>query len=103
MKSRLCMDLLGREYLTSVETHRAGLAVGIEVPQGGRDGAEGDLLPRNLALAEQRDLQGLLPGREIAVEQLRAVEDVNLVDGGDREQREHLAQLDPRLRLLHGL
>src|SRR5258708_27412625 len=67
------------------------------------DGPESDLLPRNVSLVEQRDLQRLLARLEFEVEQPRAVEEVHLVHARHRDHAERRAELDVRAGFLERL
>src|SRR3974390_1808500 len=101
--SRLRMTLLQRQDLAGVKALHARSAVLEELPQGAGNRAERDFLPGNLAFAEEPHFQGLRSRREGTVEEPRAVEDMHLVNGRNGQQREHLAQVNARLRLFHRL
>src|SRR3954468_19375050 len=90
-------DVLG------VEAEGTPAAVGEPVPQRRGHGAERDLLPGDRRFFVQRDFEGLLARLEVEVEQARAVEEVHLVDVGDRDEREGLAELEARPGLFERL
>src|SRR6267378_3219438 len=66
----------------------------------GGDRPEGDVIPGDARFLEQRDLERLLARLEIEMQQLRAIEQVNLVHARHRDQAEGRAELDRRARFL---
>jgi hypothetical protein len=86
-------DVAAVETVVAAPFADAG-AVGEEQLQRGADGGESQVVPRDLVFGEQAHVQAFDAGREIEVEQLGQIEQVDLVHVGHVQQREQLAQPD---------
>jgi hypothetical protein len=82
--------------LSADSTGGRGSAAAIfeEQLQCGRDCAERDFVPGNLALGEQAHLETLVARREVEVDQFGTKEDVHLLDVRNIEHREQRAESD---------
>ena len=64
------------------------------------DGAESQFVPRNIVFGEQPGLQAFCSGREIGIEEPRAVEKMNLINVRDADQREQGVDFNARAGFL---
>ncbi len=73
------------------------LAAVLEVQaQRHRDRAEGEFVPRDFMLGEEAGLKRLLAGPEVEIQEACAVQDVDLANVRDVDQRIHVADFDSR-------
>src|SRR5688572_33408467 len=86
-----------------MEAESAATAVGEPALEREADGAERDLLPRNLGLLPERNLETFLAGLEFESQHARPVEKVHLVHVRYRDHGERRAELDPRAGFLERL
>src|SRR5512143_2127775 len=82
---------------------RALLPVEEVVAERPADRAEGELLPRNLLLAEEPHVEALRAGAEVKVDQAGAEDHVDLADLRQADHRVERADLDAGARLLERL
>src|ERR1700741_1429824 len=87
------LSLTGVEIL-GMKPERAARAVGEPALEGEPDGAEGDVLPRDLVFIPERHFQRLLARLELERAQARPVKQVHLVHRRHRDHAERRAELD---------
>src|SRR5688500_8964897 len=100
MRCRLMLSARGLRqglYRSHVEAILAAFAILIIARQRIAHRREGDLVPRNLALCKEPDLQRFGSGAKLEIEQPRSKQDIHLVDVRDVIERVERAQLNARI------